>query len=104
MITPSAPPSGTSTSAVTENDLFLMLTTLVSDSRPMPGKNSWELPRIRVGRPASSGLSRSAERSSSGSTLYLVASMSHSRCSSASRSGCSVARLRDWLKSPPAPS
>ena len=56
MITPSAPPSGTSTSAVTENDLFLMLTTLFSDSRPMPGKNSWEFPRMRVGRPAMVGL------------------------------------------------
>ena len=44
MITPSAPPSGTSTSAVTENDLFLMFTTLFSESRPMPGKNSCELP------------------------------------------------------------
>ena len=60
MITPSAPPSGTSTSAVTENDLFLMLTTLFSDSRPMPGKNSWEFPWIRVGRPAIVGSSRSA--------------------------------------------
>ena len=43
MITPSAPPSGTSTSAVTENDLFLMLTTLFSDSRPMPAKNSCDV-------------------------------------------------------------
>ena len=60
MITPSAPPSGTSTSAVIENDLFLMLTTLFSDSRPMPGKNSWELPWMSVGRPARSGLRRSA--------------------------------------------
>ena len=50
MITPSAPPSGTSTSAVIENDLFLMLTTLFSDSRPMPGKNSWEVP-VDEGRP-----------------------------------------------------
>ena len=33
MITPSAPLAGTSTSAVTENDLFLMLTTLLSDRR-----------------------------------------------------------------------
>ena len=40
MITPSAPPAGMSTSAVTENDLFLMLTTLFSDRRPMPAKNS----------------------------------------------------------------
>ena len=99
MITPSTPPSGTSTSAVTENDLFLMLTTLFSESRPMPGKNSWELPRISVGRPAIPGSSRSEVRSSIGSTLYLVASISHSRCSSASISGCSAARSRAWLKS-----
>ena len=71
MITPSAPPSGTSTSAVTENDLFLMLTTLFSESRPMPGKNSCEVPRIRVGRPARSGLSRSPLRSSSGQHVVL---------------------------------
>ena len=56
MITPSAPPSGTSTSAVTENDLFLMLTTLFSERRPMPGKNSWESPRIRLGRPGDVGV------------------------------------------------
>jgi hypothetical protein len=36
MITPSAV-SGVVTCAVTENDLFLMLTTLFSDSRFMPG-------------------------------------------------------------------
>ena len=71
MTTPSAPPSGTSTSAVTENDLFLMLTTLFSDSRPMPGKSSWELPWMSVGRPASSGFSRSAVRSSIGQHVVL---------------------------------
>ena len=81
MSTPVAPPAGTSTSAVTENDLFLMLTTLFSDRRPMPGKNCWELPWMRVGRPAIAGSSRSAVRSSIGSTLYFVASISHSRCS-----------------------
>ena len=97
MITPSAPPAGTSTSAVTENDLFLMLTTLFSERRPMPGKNSCEFPRIRVGRPAIAGSSRSEVRSSIGSTLYFVASMSQSRCSLASISGCSAARLRAWL-------
>ena len=42
-------------SAVTENDLFLMLTTLFSESRTMPVKNSCELPWISVGRPATSG-------------------------------------------------
>ena len=88
MITPSAPPSGTSTSAVTENDLFLMLTTLFSESRPMPGKNSWELPADQ-GRPPGhrrlEPLRRCGRRC--GSTLYLVASISHSRCSLASRSG-----------------
>ena len=37
-------------------------------------------------------MSRSATRSSSGRTLYLVASIRNSRCSSASFSGCSAAR------------
>ena len=97
MITPSTPPSGTSTSAVTENDLFLMFTTLFSDSRPIPAKNSWEFPWIRVGRPALSATARSMLRSSRGNTLYLVASISQSRCSSASFSGLSAARLRAWL-------
>jgi hypothetical protein len=36
MITPSAPPSGTSISAVTACDLFLMLTTEFSERRPIP--------------------------------------------------------------------
>ncbi len=63
----------------------------------MPAKNSCELPRINVGRPAIDGSRRSALRSSSGTTLYLTASISHSRCKSASRSGCSAARLRAWL-------
>ena len=98
MITPLAPPSGTSTSAVTENDLFLMLTTLFSERRPMPGKNSCELPRISVGRPAIVGSSRSdGAVVHAASTLYLAASISHSRCSLASISGCSAARLRAWL-------
>ena len=99
MITPFAPASVTSISAVTENDLFLMLTTLFSDNRPIPAKNSCELPRISVGRPAAVGSRRSALRSSSGSTLYFVASMSQRRCSLASISGLSEARFRAWLKS-----
>ena len=97
MITPSAPASGTSTSAVMENDLFFMLTTLFSESRPMPGKKSWEVPWMRVGRPARSGLKRSPLRSSRGSTWYFTASMSQSRWRWASRSGCSAARSRAWL-------
>ena len=40
MITPSAPDSGTSISAVTAWDLFLMLMTEFSDRRPMPPKRS----------------------------------------------------------------
>ena len=68
MITPSAPASGTMISAVTECDLFLMLTTELSDSRPMPPNSSCEPPSISVGRPATSGMRRSATRSSSGST------------------------------------
>ena len=84
---------------MTENDLFLMLTTLFSDSRPMPAKKSCEVPRMRVGRPAAVGSRRSALRSSSGSTLYFAASMSQRRCSLASISGLSAARLCAWLKS-----
>ena len=49
MITPSAPFAGTSTSAVTANDLFLMLTTLFSDRRPMPANSSCELPLTSIG-------------------------------------------------------
>src|ERR1700685_561624 len=81
MMTPSAL-SGAVMCAVTEHDLFLMLTTLFSDSRFMPGNSSCELPVISWGRPARSGFIRSAARSSSGSTLYLTASISHSRWSS----------------------
>ena len=55
MITPSAPSSGTTTSAVTAWDLFLTLTTVFSVRRPMPPKSTCELPLISVGRPASSG-------------------------------------------------
>jgi len=43
---------------VTANDLFLMLTTLFSESRPMPGKKGCEFPRIKVGRPARLGSNR----------------------------------------------
>ena len=75
MIVPFAAASGTTTSAVTENDLFLMLRTLDSDRRPIPPNSTCELPRTSCGRPAMSALSRSAVRSSSGSTLYFVASM-----------------------------
>ena len=85
-ITPSAPESGTSTSAVIEYDLFLVLMTAHSRSR-LPLKISWRLPWINSGRPAIWALPRSAKRSSSGITLYLAASISHSRCSSASLSG-----------------
>ena len=60
MMTPFAPPSGTTISAVTENDLFLMLMTPFSESRPMPAKSSCEFPRMSVGRPARSGLRRPA--------------------------------------------
>ena len=47
--------SGTSISAVTEWDLFLMLRTQFSDRRPMPPKRSWVFPLISTGRPAVSG-------------------------------------------------
>ena len=52
---------------------------------------------MSVGRPAISGASRSEVRSSMGRTLYFVASISQSRCSSASFSGFSAARFRAWL-------
>src|SRR5271167_4903504 len=51
MITPSAPELGTSISAVTEWDLFLMLRTQFSDRRPMPAKSSWVFPLTSTGRP-----------------------------------------------------
>ncbi len=69
MITPSAPFSGTTMFAVTECDLFLMLSTQFSLKRPMPPTSSCVLPLIRTGRPAVSGLIFSIIRSSIGSTL-----------------------------------
>ena len=68
MITPSAPDFGTSISAVTAWDLFLMLTTEFSDRRPMPAKRTWVFPLINTGRPAVSGFIRFARSSSSGNT------------------------------------
>ena len=100
MMTPFAGlPARTSTSAVTLKEWFFTLTTLFSDSRPMPGKNSCEFPLMSVGRPAISGTNRSAPRSSSGRTLYLVASIRNSRCSLCSISGISFARLRACVQS-----
>src|ERR1700738_790654 len=61
IITPSAPASGTSISAVTECDLFLMFRTQFSDRRPMPPKSSWVFPLISTGRPAVSGLNFSQD-------------------------------------------
>jgi hypothetical protein len=58
----------------------------------MPSNRSWVLPLTVCGRPAMSGLKRSATRSSSGSTLYLTASISNRRCSSVSLSGIWLAR------------
>ena len=98
-MTPLAPDFGTSTSAVTEYDLFCVTTSEPSLSRHMPPNRICELPLISCGRPARSGLKRSNVRSSSGSTLYLVASIRKSRCSSASFSGFSLARSCDWVQS-----
>ncbi|CNV29507.1 Uncharacterised protein [Mycobacterium tuberculosis] len=67
-ITPSAPVSGTSTSAVTVCDLFLRLSTQFSDNRPMFENSTWVLPLMSTGLPARSGLMRLAV-SSSRSTL-----------------------------------
>ena len=100
MITPFAGPSaGASIDAVTLNDRFLMSMTLPSLSRFIPGNSTWLVPVISCGRPAMVALSRSNRRSSIGSTLYFTASISHSRCSFASRSGCSAARSRAWDQS-----
>ena len=68
-MTPSAPFAGTTISAVTECDLFLILTTEFSLRRPMLPNRIWDLPLISTGRPAISELNRSPSRSSSGSTL-----------------------------------
>lgn len=99
MITPSAPDAGTSISAVTACDLFLMLSTEASVSRPIPPNSSWVLPRTSTSRPAMSALKRSMRRSSSGSTWCFRASASHSSLSSASFSGSSADRSRAWLQS-----
>ena len=99
MITPSTPSSGTSIAAVTVCDLFLMLMALFSLSRFMPGYSVWDVPSMSTGRPTRSGLKRSAERTSSGSTLNRAAWIRNRRCSSASFSGCSAARSLDWVQS-----
>ena len=68
-ITPLAPDCGTTISAVTAWDLFLMLTTQFSDRRPMPSKSSWVFPLISTGLPAVSGFMRAIRSSFNGSTL-----------------------------------
>ena len=89
MITPFVGPSvAASMDAVTVNDRFLMSRTLPSLSRFIPGNSTWDVPVISCGRPAIVAFSRSNRRSSIGRTLYRTASISHSRCSFASRSGC----------------
>ena len=85
---------------MTENDLFLMLRTLFSESRFMPGKRSWDVPVMSWGRPAAAGvepLDRSGRQC--GSTLYLTASINHRRCSSRSFSGNSADRSSAWVQS-----
>ena len=100
MITPLAPPSGTSISAVTECDLFLRLRTEFSVSRPMPPKSSWTLPVTSVGPPGEVGVEALdppvVERAA---RCTCAASMRNSRCSSASFSGCSAARSWAWVQS-----
>src|SRR6266404_4064250 len=93
------PVSGTSISAVTEWDLFFTFRTQFSDRRPMPPNSSWVFPLTSTGRPAVSGFIFSTTRSSIGNTLYRVASISHSRCSSWSFSGICLARSLAWLQS-----
>ena len=99
-ITPFAPSSGTSTSAVSANDLFFVTTTEFSVSRPIPPNRIWRVPRTSCGRPARSGLKRSTRRSSSGSTLYFAASIRNSVWSCASFSGFSAATLCACVQSP----
>ena len=65
----------------------------------MPPNRSCVLPLTSCGRPARSALNRSKVRSSSGSTLYLAASIRNSRCSSASFFGFSFARSRACVQS-----
>ena len=64
-----------------------MTTIEPSLKRDMPPNRTCDLPVMSCGRPARSALKRSKERSSSGSTLYFVASIRKSRCSSASFAG-----------------
>ena len=64
-IVPFKGPSLLTTSAVTENDLFLMFRTLFSDSRSSRVEDLGVAPD-ELGRPARSGLIRSAVRSSRG--------------------------------------
>jgi len=99
MMTPSAPASGTSISAMTACDWFLMFTTQFSDRRPMPPKSSWVFPLISVGLPAKSEFSRPAVSSSIGKTLQRVASMSQRRCSSWSFSGIWLDKSAAWVQS-----
>ena len=54
----------------------------------MPPNSRCRFPFTSTGRPATSGSSRSATRSSSGRTLFFVASIRNSRWSSCSFSGC----------------
>lgn len=60
--TPSAPSSGTMISAVIWWERFLTLSTQFSFRPPIPGYRICEVPLIRVGRPATSGSTRSAWR------------------------------------------
>ena len=70
-MTPEAPWSGTSTSAATACDTFLVLRTVASVSRLMPPYRTWLVPVISCGRPAMVASKRSTRRSSRGSTSYL---------------------------------
>src|SRR5580698_3809258 len=103
MMTPSTPLAGTLISAVTECDLFFILSTEFSDRRPILPNKIWDFPLINTGRPARSELIRAPMLSSRGSTLYRTASISHRRCDSCSFSGICLASLFAWLQSLPVP-
>ena len=101
MITPSAPFSGTTISAVTVWDLFLMLRTQFSHRRPMPPNRSWVSPLTSVGLPAVSGFIFSIHPVVQ--RQYLVARQprsASSRCSSCSFCGFFLERSFAWLQSP----
>ena len=99
MITPSAPPSGTSTLGGDRERLVLDADDAVLRQPAHAGEEQLGVPSDQRRSPGDVGV-RAARRPGrrAGSTLYLVASMSHSRCSSCELLGLlrrQVVRLAD---------